>query len=72
MAAKGRQPTRHLRTGDALGHDTEVAELVLWCSSCGTVQTEIFGADASVRSSLAGVTCMFCGRAGVMRLWRAA
>lgn len=57
----------HLRTGAALGYEGEVDETVLRCD-CGTLQTEVLDSWTSAKKAIAGVTCLFCGRVGTMRI----
>lgn len=66
MAAKGRQPSQHRRTGAALGYDGAVEELALECE-CGARHTELVAAEEkNVRRILAGVVCLWCGMLGRM------
>ena len=66
MAAKGRQPPTHRRTGVALGVHGETEELTVQCV-CGAVQTEIVDATAPIRQTLAGISCLWCGRVQMQR-----
>lgn len=65
MGCKLSKP-QHRKTGAALGYDCELEEVHMRCGACGSLQTESFDADASLRSQMAHVVCLFCARIGTM------
>lgn len=74
MASLGRRPPRvppsHRKTGAQLGYNDNVIIMTVHCEACESVQTEPMLAEASIKRSLAGITCLFCGRLGAMRMGR--
>lgn len=65
-SSKGSIETSHRKTGDDIGNDCELEDVHMRCTSCGALQTERLDADAPLRSQMADVTCLFCGRIGQM------
>ena len=60
-----RRGAEHRRIGKALGVPEEVVDVVLSCE-CGAQQTEMLKADEPARAACADVSCLVCGRLGMM------
>lgn len=66
MAAKGSLPTSHRKTGAALGYPSDVEEVHMRCTACGTLQSEPMASDEPIGAQMAEVVCMFCARVATM------
>jgi hypothetical protein len=62
------QRPQHRRSSLASGIDGAMVAVTLRCGSCQTIQEEPLDAFARARDAVASVTCLYCGRLGMMRM----
>ncbi len=58
------------KTGAMIGVVGEIVNVNLKCAACDAEQSEPLDADAPIKASIEGCTCVWCGRVGQMRLCR--